>query len=76
MDRFKLEEQILSIGVMSNHLREIVSGILEDKLDTDKTANGIEGVAVLLDLLEDNLFDTMKYIFKLDEYKNKNESVI
>ena len=72
-DRFKLEEQILSIGVMSNHLRKIVSGILEDKLDTDKAANVIEGVAVLLDLLEEDLFNTMKQVFKLDEY---NEGII
>ena len=73
-DRFKLEEKTLKIGIMSNHLREIVSGILEDKLDTDRAANGIEGVAVLLDLLEEDLFDTMKQIFKLDEYNY--ESVI
>ena len=73
MDRFKLEDKILKIGIVSDQLRDIVSGYLEDKLDADQTASAVMGSTVLLDLLQEDLFDTMKQIFKLDEY---NESDI
>jgi len=68
MDRFTLEDKILKIGIVSDQLRDIVSGYLEDKLDADQTANAVIGSTVLLDLLQEDLLDTMKQIFKLDEY--------
>ena len=73
MNRFKLEDKILKVGAISDQLRDVVSGYLEDKLDAEQTVNAVIGLTVLLDLLQEDLFDTMKQTFKLDEY---NESDI
>jgi hypothetical protein len=72
-DRFDLEQEILRTTNYADDLRTISANILNDYIegvtDVDKYANAIEGVATLIEMHSNKMFDTMSQCFKLDNYK-------
>ena len=72
-DRFDLEQEILRITNYADDLRTIAENMIEDSINgtgnADKYANAIEGVATLIEMQTNKMFDTMSQCFKLDNYK-------
>ena len=72
-DRFDLEQEILRTTNYADNLRTVVENMLNDSIegitDVDKYANAIEGVAILIEMHSNKMFDTMSQCFKLDNYK-------
>lgn len=73
-DRFDLEQEIMQIKNYSEDIRMVVEDLLNcqesiDDIDTDKYCNVLEGVATLLDMHSDKMFDTMSQCFKIDNYR-------
>lgn len=73
-DRFDLEQEIMQIKNYSEDIRMVVEDLLNRQesisdIDTDKYCNVLEGVATLLDMHSDKMFDTMSQCFKLDHYR-------
>ena len=67
-DRFDLETDILQFSNFSDQIRLVCYSYFNGKLDEDKMADALEGIAVLIELHQDKTFDSFKQIFKLDEY--------
>lgn len=67
-DRFELEQDIVQFASFADQLRLISDSFLEGKLDDDKIANALEGVAILIELHQEKTFDSFKQSFNLDEY--------
>jgi hypothetical protein len=68
MDRFELENKITNFHSFSDNLRSLANSFLEGRLDRDGLANGLEGLAVLIDVHTDETFDVFCDVFKLDGY--------
>lgn len=72
-DRFDLEQEILRTTNYADDLRTVVENMLNDSIegitDVDRYANAIEGVAILIEMQSNKMFDTMSQCFKLDNYK-------
>lgn len=73
-DRFDLEQEIMQIKNYSEDIRMVVEDLLNSQesitdIDTDKYCNVLEGLATLLDMHSDKMFDTMSQCFQLDSYK-------
>lgn len=73
-DRFDLEEEILQIKNYSEDIRMVVENLINNQydssnIDVDKYCNVLEGVATLLDMHSDKMFDTISQCFRLDNYK-------
>jgi len=72
-DRFDLENEIMRTTNYADDLRTITESMINDSLDNmdvDKYINAIEGVASLIELHSNKMFDTMSQCFKLDAYRN------
>ena len=72
-DRFDLEQEILQIKSYADNIRMTSNRMIDDdqnkSIDIDFYWNALNGIAVLLDLHSDVMFDTMQQCFKLDSYK-------
>ena len=72
-DRFDLEQEILRTTNYADDLRTISANMLNDSIegitDVDKYTNAIEGIAILIEMQSNKMFDTMSQCFKLDNYK-------
>lgn len=68
MDRFDLEEKINDTYNFVDRLNDISYGVLELGMTNDEIANAIGGLAVLLKIHTQKLFDTFVQVHKLDEY--------
>lgn len=68
MTRFDLEDQISSLFSVSDDLVLLSNSVLEDTLSKDEIANILIGLSGIVNLRRNQLFDTMKQIFQLDEY--------
>jgi hypothetical protein len=70
-DRFDLENEINELTVYSDQLNMVSASILDstDILDKDHIVNALQGISILLNLHSDKMFDTMKQVFRLDNYK-------
>ena len=70
-DRFDLENEINELTVYSDQLNMASASILDstDILDKDHIVNALQGISILLNLHSDKMFDTMKQVFRLDNYK-------
>lgn len=72
-NRFDLEDEILRTSHYADDLRTIAANMINDSIggnvDVDKYCNAIEGVAVLIEMHSDKMFDTMQQCFKLDHYR-------
>ena len=73
-DRFDLENEIMRTTNYADDLRTISENMIDESsvnsLDIDKYVNAIEGVACLIEMHSNKMFDTMSQCFKLDAYKN------
>jgi len=71
-DRFDLEQEILRTTNYADDLRTISANMLHDYIegvtDVDKYNNAIEGIAILIEMQTNKMFDTMSQCFKLDSY--------
>ena len=73
-DRFNLEQEIMQIKNYSEDIRMVVENLINNQydssnIDVDKCCNVLEGVATLLDMHSDKMFDTMSQCFKIDHYR-------
>lgn len=68
MDRFDLEEEINDTHNFVDRLNDISYGVLELGMTNDEIANAIDGLAVLLKIHTQKLFDTFARVHKLDQY--------
>lgn len=68
MDRFSLEQKITETYNFIDRLNDISYGVLELGMTNDEIANAIDGLAVLLKIHTQKLFDTFTQVHKLDEY--------
>ena len=72
-DRFDLEQEILKTTNYADDLRTVVENMLNDSIEgitnVNKYANAIEGVATLIEMQCNKMFDTMSQCFKLDNYR-------
>lgn len=73
-DRFDLEQEILQVKSYTDNIRMTANKMINDdnneSVDIDFYWNALNGIAVLLDMHSDVMFDTMKQCFKLDSYKD------
>lgn len=73
-DRFDLEQELLQIKSYADNIRMTAERMINDDHDgnvnIDFYWNALNGIAVLLDMHSDVLFDTMQQCFKLDSYKD------
>ena len=67
-DRYDLETQISELHTFADRLNDISYGILELGMTTDDVANAVIGIATLLNIQTEKLFDTYKQVHFLDEY--------
>ena len=72
-DRFDLENEIMRTANYADDLRTIAENMINDSVDgnvnVDRYFNAIEGVACLIEMHSNKMFDTMSQCFKLDNYK-------
>lgn len=71
MDRFDLENKINQTYHFVDTLNDISYGVLEIGMTNDEIVNAIDGLAVMLKLHTDKLFDTFTQVHKLDGYKDE-----
>jgi hypothetical protein len=73
-DRFDLEEEILQVKSYADNIRMTVNRMINDdnneSVDIDFYWNALNGIAVLMDMHSDVMFDTLKQCFQLDSYKD------
>ena len=73
-DRFDLEQEILQVKGYADNIRMTAERMIDDDYDSNANIdfywNALNGIAVLLDMHSDVMFDTMQQCFKLDSYKN------
>ena len=73
-DRFDLEQEILQVKSYADKIRMTSNRMINDDqnetIDIDFYWNALNGIAVLLDMHSDVMFDTLKQCFKLDSYKD------
>lgn len=74
-DRFDLENKINKTSIFADHLRDLSSSIIEHDLSKDEISNALEGLAILIESHEQNLFDTFVQIFKLDKYREDGVAI-
>jgi len=72
MDRFDLENKINQTYHFVDTLNDISYGVLEIGMTNDEIVNAIDGLAVMLKLHTDKLFDTFAQVHKLDRYNKIN----
>ena len=68
MDRFDLENQINGLLNTCEDIDLLTDNILNEELSTDEIVNVLIGISGLIKLKHNQLFNTMKVLFKLDEY--------
>lgn len=68
MDRFDLESKISETYNFVDRLNDISYGVLEMEMTNDEVANALDGLAVLLKVHTNRLFDTFVEVHKLDQH--------
>ena len=68
-DRFDLEEQILRTGDYANQLRDLAEFMIENdaSYDLDKMHNALVGIAQMLDIHTDKMYNTMCDALELNQ---------
>ncbi len=69
-DRFDLEDKINHTYTFIDTLNDISYGIMEVGMTNDEIVNAIDGLAVMLKLHTQKLFDTFVQVHQLDGHKN------
>lgn len=68
MDRFELEDKITAMNNINEELAVLSRRVLEGNFDTDDIVNAINGIIVLQNCRQNELFDTFVQTFRLDQY--------
>lgn len=68
-DRFDLEEQILRTGDYANQLRDLAEFMIENdgSYDIDKMHNALVGIAQMLEIHTDKMYNTMCDALELNQ---------
>jgi hypothetical protein len=69
-DRFDLESKITDTYHFVDHLNDLSYAVLENNLTEDEIANALHGLAVLIKVHSDKLFQVFSEALKLDEYRD------
>jgi hypothetical protein len=69
-DRFDLESKITDTYHFVDHLNDLSYAVLENNLTEDEIANALHGLAVLIKVHSDKLFQVFSESLKLDEYRD------
>ena len=70
-DRFDLESKITDTYHFVDHLNDLSYAVLEGNLSEDEIANALHGLAVLVKVHSDKLFEVFSQVFKLDSYNDQ-----
>lgn len=70
MTKYDLEQKINETHNFVDHLNDISYAVLESQMTKDEIADAIHGVAVLLKLHTEKMFDSYKRVFSLDKYRD------
>ena len=68
VNRFDLESKISETYNFVDRLNDISYGVLEMEMTNDEVANALDGLAVLLKIHTNRLFDTFVEVHKLDQH--------
>ena len=71
MDRFELENKINQTANFADQIRSVSNAVMEQRMDEDRLANVLEGLAVLIELHTEETFEVFKQVFGLDNYDKK-----
>lgn len=74
MDRFVLEEKINQTYNFVDTINDISYGIMEVGMTNDEIVNALDGLAVMLKLHTQKLFDTFTEVHKLDKHNKKKNN--
>ena len=69
-NRFDLENKINQTSFFSDQLRSLNKSLLDNNIEQDKVAIAIDGLAVLIDIHTEDMFDIFTQALNLDEYKS------
>ena len=69
-DRFDLESKITDTYHFVDHLNDLSYSVLENNLTEDEIASALHGLAVLVKVHSDKLFQVFSEALKLDEYRD------
>lgn len=70
-DRFDLEVEIMDIYTLRKPLEVLARRVLDGDIDNEEVSNIIIGIASMLDLYSESLYDTMCQAFRLDKYRSE-----
>lgn len=70
-DRFDLESKITDTYHFVDHLNDLSYAVLEGNLSEDEIANALHGLAVLVKVHSDKLFEVFTQALKLDSYNDQ-----
>lgn len=70
-DRFDLESKITDTYHFVDHLNDLSYAVLEGHLSEDEIANALHGLAVLVKVHSDKLFEVFSQALKLDDYNDQ-----
>lgn len=75
-DRFDLENEIHMFGLFADDIKTVSNFLMEsegvDDDVSDKVVNALNGISVLLEMKTESLMDTMRQVFKLDQYNQQS----
>lgn len=69
-DRFELENEIASTHNFGSHLRDLANAVIDESIGVDELANALEGIAVLIDVHAQKMYDTMCEVLDLNEWSD------
>lgn len=69
-DRFDLESKITDTYHFVDHLNDLSYAVLEGNLSEDEIANALHGLAVLVKVHSDKLFEIFSQALKLDDFRD------
>ena len=70
-DRFDLEQEILRTSEYANQIRDLMKFMVENEFDEDKTFNALIGIAEMIDIHTDKMYNVMCEALELDTLSKK-----
>jgi len=66
-NRFDLESEINEVFYFSTHLKDLAANYSDNKLSEDELLNALIGLAVLIEVKTDKLYEVMCSVFGLNK---------
>lgn len=70
-DRFDLEQEIIRTSEYANQIRDLMEFMVENEFDEDKTLNALIGIAEMIDIHTDKMYNVMCEALELDTLSKK-----